>query len=190
MVTVSSIYTAPPEFHGRLAEEFGGRLRLRWSLQRSAWIIEQKIGAAALPPLRIDTGRDDQIQARDGYAPVLTIQPGDRMACEFCNLSVKVPVREIAEVPCPWCLAKGRDARFVCTYWPLDETLIDYLKSIDPARRGGREMRRRLLGASTANEQLIEQRDRAATAEREAVGRYYFPQMFQIPSVGWTAAKD
>lgn len=190
MITVSSVYSVPEEFERRLALEFSGRLRMRWSARKRAWLIEQKVGRAALPPIWFDATRDDHIQARDGYAGFFEIQPGDRMACHFCGGTLRVPVREVREVACNSCLSRGRDARFVCTYWPLDETLIDYIKSIDPERRGGKEMHQRLHQELAANDRMVAQKDKDATAYRDAVGRYYFPQMLQIQSVGWRRAAD
>lgn len=188
MVTSSPIYSVPEGFEEALRTLFQGRLRIRWSLQESAWIIEQRVGAAALPPIRVDPGRDDHIQARDGFAPVMTIEPGTRMACDFCGLTLDVPIREIREVPCEPCLYRGRDARFLCTYWPLDSTLLDHLRAIDPEVHGGREMKSRIMAALGANDQLVSKIDKGATDNREAAGRYYFPQMMGIQSVGWTPA--
>lgn len=189
MRTTSSIYTVPEHFLERLREVFGNRLRIRWSAQRRAWLIEHKLPpeAAPVPPLFFDAARDDHLQAADGYEGVMLIQPGDRMDCEFCHLPLKVPLKEIKEIGCRYCLERGRDARFMVCYWPLDETLIDHLKSIDPERQGAKETRKRLRDdVQVANEAHVVRAERRGEAERTAAGKYYFPYIFQIQSTGWT----
>lgn len=117
----------------------------------------------------------------------MLIQPGDRMDCEFCSLPLAVPHKQLQEIGCRYCLDRGRDARFMVCYWPLDETLLDHLRSIDPLRAGEREMRRRLRDeVQVANELVAAKAEKEGAAEREAVGKYYFPYMFQIQSTGWT----
>lgn len=125
----------PTHFHARMEEVFGGRLRLRWSVRHGCWFIEQKVGRAALKPIRIQEWDDSLIQARDGYALVMVIQPGTRMACPFCHLPIDVPLLETREAVCTHCTSKGRDAKFMTAYYPLGEVLIDHLKSWDPERQ-------------------------------------------------------
>lgn len=131
----------PAPFQLRLEEVFGSQLRLRWSVRYAAWFIEQKVGRAALPPLRIKEWDDSLICARDGYAPVMRVQPGTKMACPSCHLPLPVPVMESAEVRCRQCQLRNIDASVVTAYFPLGEKLIDHLRKclMDPAERIRRE---------------------------------------------------
>ncbi len=130
----------PSDFVEKLARDFGGRLRVRWSHQRSEYVIEEKVGRAALPPFRFAEIDDNYIRARDGYGFVLAVRPGDRMACPQCHLSIKVPVREFREVACEHCTWKGREARYQVCYWPLGDSLLEHLRKIDPLRDGPKRM--------------------------------------------------
>ena len=139
--------TAPAWVSRRIASEFGGRLRLRWSNRRQSWLIEQRVGHAAIlePPKRADgtydTDSDRYIQARDGYASVLAITVGDRIACPRCHLTIPVPVMEFGEARCEYCLARNVDSRWRASYWPIDsEAIIEHLRKLDPERGGVERM--------------------------------------------------
>lgn len=86
------------------------------------------------PPVRIDEGRDDLIQARDGYLGVMEITPGDRMPCPRCHYTLQVPVFETWDMRCPYCRLMGYQTRVVAGYWPLNDRLIEHLQKIDPLR--------------------------------------------------------
>src|SRR5687767_7794014 len=83
---------SPDRFQLRLEEVFGRRFRIRWSLRKGAWHIEQRVGRAALAPLRIAEWDDSLIRARDGYALVMEVRPGTTMPCPFCHGKVEVAV--------------------------------------------------------------------------------------------------
>jgi hypothetical protein len=128
----------PTPFTRRLKDEFGGRLRLRWSPRTAVWQLEEKVGRAALPPLRITEGDDSLVRARDGYAYVLSIAPGDRVPCPVCRTTLRLPHLTFHEVECPACKAEGRSGgRVRAAYFPLDgSALLSYLHKIDPLRGG------------------------------------------------------
>lgn len=175
----------PSDFVRRLDKLTGGRLRIRWSHKESEWHLEEKVGRAALPPIRVDEGRDDLIRARDGYRLVMIIRPGDRMPCPRCGATLKVPVLRVGEVVCRDCSAKrNRQVAFVASYWPLDgESLFDHLRKIDPLT-GGIERMMADIAANNARLKAAEERDLKNYGE--AVLRDGFTQIAQIPSVGYT----
>lgn len=179
---------APRGFRKRLQEHFGDRLRIRWSDREHEWLIEEKVGRAVLPPIRIEEGRDDLIRARDGYALVLAIRPGDRMPCYRCRTDLKVPVFKAAEVICPTCSARAnRRVALKAAYWPLGESLLEYLRKIDPLTGG----HQRLMAEMDRSNQALEAgRARDDQNYGEAVWRDHFTQVMQIPSVGYTGKEQ
>lgn len=138
------LYVVPTDFKQRFLKEFP-EYRIRWSLKDQRWMIEQRCGRGALPPLKIDPADDGLIRAKDGYWLVMAFQPGDRMACPgtvnfyprtFCNWTMKVATRKVKESVCGMCRFKGRDGRYMTSFWPFDETLIERLRETDPLRGG------------------------------------------------------
>jgi len=118
-------------FADRLQQEFGGRLRLRWSQLDHQWMLEEKVGRASLPARPGSEMNDQWIRARDGYALVLTIAPGDREGCKHCSQTIKLPVFDFAETACPACGKLTRSC-----HWPLNDMLMQHLRMIDPLRDG------------------------------------------------------
>ena len=170
-------------FQRRLDEEFHGRLRIRWSLQRHEYHIEQRVGRAVIPPLRIEEGRDDLIRARDGYDFLMAIRPGTRMPCPTCHLDVSVPIMEFRETACPHCAIKGRDGRITACYFPLGERLLDELRARDPLKGGPARMRAMM---DAANARLEATRDREFRNYNEDVVKDHFGNLFGIQQVGYT----
>lgn len=162
-------------------------LRVRWSDRRHAWQIEQQVGRAkALAPVREAEGRDDLIRARDGYAFVMEVAAGDRVPCRGCGFPVKLPHLETREVPCGYCRARGHDRTVVGGYWPLGESLLDYLRASNPFRstadRDAAE--RQARHADAANAALLRKEDARADQHREDV--LFDALLHTIPKVGYT----
>lgn len=170
---------APDAFIARLTSTFDGRLRIRWSDKERCFHIEQKVGRAVVAPIFIDSTRDDLIRARDGYHPVMTIQPGDRMPCPECNYTLSVPVRETMDIPCPYCKLKGRQTRVVAGYWPLGDALIDHLRKIDPLRGHSHELAEE---ADRHNDMLLRSQENAALAPGEAAASDAYNRIVGIES--------
>lgn len=126
----AELYRPPDWFLERLEREHDGQMRIRWSRARGEWLIEEKIGRAALPPRREDPLDDDFIRARDGYGYLMSVRPGTRMACPLCGLDMSVAVRRSAECVCEHCRRKGRRSRWVAGFWPLDESLLEHLRKL------------------------------------------------------------
>ena len=178
--------TPPSDFLRELARDCP-HLRVRWSLKRQTWQVEQQVGVAqALPPIRIDEGRDDLIRARDGYAFVMEVAPGDRVPCPKCGLTVKLPHLETREVPCTYCRGKGRDATVIGGYWPLGDALLQHLRRTNPFRPSSEgeavERMARESDAYNANVQRLE--EEAARQHGEDV--LFDALIHQIPKVGYT----
>lgn len=174
---------APQSFVDALERTFDGRLRIRWSAAERQFHIEQKVGRAVVPPVRIDEGRDDLIRARDGYHPVMTVTPGDRMRCPSCNYDLKVPVRDTHDIRCGYCQMMGRTTRVVAGYWPLDDSLIEHLRKIDPHRDAQKELAEE---ADQHNRLLLKAQEDAALAPAMAAFNDDYRRLVGIPMVGYT----
>lgn len=138
------LYVVPTEWKRRFLSEFPN-YRVRWSLKKGKWQVEQYYGAGALPPIVIDEADDTLVRARDGYWLVMEFSPGDRFPCpgiiekstnQRCGWALKAPMRKGAEVRCPMCRSKGRDGRTVGAYWPFDEFLLEHLRKHNPETWG------------------------------------------------------
>jgi hypothetical protein len=164
-----------------MEEIFRDRLRLRWSVRYAAWFIEEKVGRAALKPLRIKDWDDSLICARDGYRPVMMIQPGSRMACWNCHLPIPVPICETAEARCAYCISRNIEARYMTSYYPLGEVLIDHLRKIDPEAQAG-------LRDRIASEEAREERERRwveESASLESKEQLKDAFLDQLPTAGF-----
>jgi len=174
----------PQSFLDSFKAEFGDEYRFRWSFKTRSFHLEQKVGRAALSPSFIDAADDQSIRARDGYALVLTLQPGDRMPCPGgCGLDLKVPVFTFKAVTCPRCKWLGRDGSYPVGYFPFSESLMDYLKYLDP-KRGGQ---RRVVADADKRTRDAEE-DRMKNISRQGEGALYdaYNRIAGIESVGFT----
>lgn len=174
---------APTRFVELLRENFGDRLRVRWSQKAQEFQIEQKVGRAVLPPIRIEEGRDDLIRARDGYDYVMSIRAGDRMPCPKCHYKIPVPVRDTHHIACAYCKLKGRQTHVTAGFWPLDDSLIEHLRKIDPLRGAHRELTQ---AADLRNQARLKSAERDLSNHVEAVGSDHFNRLVGIPQVGYT----
>lgn len=175
---------APDTFVERLARDYDGRLRIRWSEKRSEWQIEQRVGRASLPPFRIDPYDDSHIRARDGFLFVCAIRPGTRMPCPTCGLTLKVPVFEFGEAICGYCkLQGGRKYRFRACYFPLSDMLLEHLRKIDPQNDGLRRIRDEANADAAAKERS---KDRKLGNEIEDVIKDNLNSLFDVAHVGYT----
>lgn len=177
----------PDVFKERLERAFDGRLRIRWSVKAREFRIEQQVGRAVVPPVRIEEDRDDLICARDGFDYVLSVRSGDRMPCPECEWTeLKVPVRGFVDIRCPYCASKGRQGRTVAGFWPLDDTLITHLQMIDPLRGASKEL---AAAADRRNEARLAQAERDFSNTIYAQGADHYNEMVGIPQFGYSTAK-
>jgi len=144
------LYVVPPDFQARFQSEFPG-YRIRWSLRKHCWQIEQPTGTrGALTPIRVSEEDDSMIRARDGYWLVMELQPGSRMPCPglvqvypriTCGYTIPVALRQSKESICPICRLQHRDGRTIAAYWPFDELFLEHLRYSDPLKDGTRRQR-------------------------------------------------
>ncbi len=180
--------TPPASFARQLASEFNGRLRVRWSIKRGEWHIEQQVerGKAMLPRV-INEADDAAVRYRDGYVFVLAVRNGTRMPCPRCGTELRVPIRQFGEVTCPTCQPISHQPHKVrACYWPLDDSLLEHLRRFDPHRDGYRRMLADLNSAEPARaaQEASWRRERHAQAVDD------FPQIFNIPQVGYTGREQ
>lgn len=131
------MYTPPESFVEKLEREFRGRLRIRWSQERHEWQIEQRIRRGLFPGVKPtkrgwDESSDRYIRHRDGVVHVLSVRTGTTMDCPRCRTEMKVPFMETHFVHCPLCKLRGFTNAWAVVHFPLGDSLIDYLKKIDP----------------------------------------------------------
>ena len=174
----------PINFEKQLNREFQNRFRIRWSKKREEFQIEQKISLSQVlePPLLSngtwDSWDDDYIRSRDGYWYVMSVRQGDRMPCQKCRTTMKVPILKTAESICPSCNKRHRAA-----FYPLDDLLIRHLKWIDPLTDGPKRVTRMAL---RKNRKAQLSRENTAYGEVESAASHNFNRLFDIQSVGYT----
>lgn len=179
---------APESFVEKLDREFRGRLRIRWSNSRQEWQIEQKVARGLFPGTKPskkgwDESSDAYVRHRDGYVHILSVRTGDRMPCPRCSTELKVPYLETHHVRCPMCQMRGFGSYVAALFMPLGDSLIDYLRKIDPenpiSERLVEDMERQNEALAAAREQ-----DAVNAGIAEAEQRYN--RIVGIPQVGYT----
>lgn len=172
----------PETFASRLDSAFDGRLRIRWSHADQVYHVEQKVARALInfPAALTD---DEATRLRDGYHFVMVVTTGDRMPCPACRTTLAVPLRQSALVSCPTCKQRGLEHRVQAAHYPLDDTLIDHLKSIDPLRGMSKALRAKVEAHNAA---LMAQQQRDVLDQLTSRANDDFAQIAGIPSVGYT----
>lgn len=176
------VYVVPPDFVHRFESEFP-QYRIRWSLKKKCWLIEQHCGRAALSPLRIDAHDDSLIRARDGFWLVMEIQPGDRMSCPRCGNIISVMTRKFGENRCENCIQHKRDGRVVAGFFPFCEGLLEHLRRTDPMRGATARLAKE---ADAQNQKILEMLRRKTSNTVEAGTKDAFNRIMGIQSVGYT----
>lgn len=182
------MFTPPASFVEKLESTFRGRLRVRWSLKRHAWLIEQKVARGLFPGTRPtrkgwDETNDKYVQHRDGYIEIMEVRTGTLMECPKCGTELKVPFGTTEVIRCPYCRLRGREPHIAAVHLPLGDQLIDYLKKLDPENPI----------SETLNEDLDRQNAALEAArEQDAVNagvagfEMDFRRVAGIPGVGYT----
>ena len=188
------LYVVPSGWRKQLLAEFPG-YRVRWSLKKACWQLEQPVGSGSLPPLRIDQHDDSLIRASDGYWLVMEFQPGDRMPCPgivqvyprlICGATLKVPHKVAKETICQACRKAGRDGRTIAVYWPFGEALLEHLRYSDPLRDGTRRQSR---SADATNAKIIRDGEWAASNALTSIDAVDYRWLSDIPAAGVTRRK-
>jgi hypothetical protein len=132
------VFYPPDSFTDKLESTFKGRLRCRWSRQRAAWLIEQKVRRGIFPgsdkgaKAGWDETSDRYVQHRDGVIEIMEVRTGTLMDCPRCKHEVKVPYGYTGQLVCKYCQLQGRRPNIVVAFIPLGDQLITYLLGIDP----------------------------------------------------------
>ena len=178
-----SLYRVPSNFQQRLEEEFGDRLRVRWSNEREEWHVEQKVrrGLAGFPQdSESNRFSDDLIRYADGYIWVMSIKQGSRFSCHKCHLPLTAPTREWKMVSCEHCRLKGYDHQRLAGHWPFDETLIEKLKELEKSIDD--------MGRKANQKNALLQKQQLRQARQDTIDAHLddFNRIVGIPSVGYT----
>lgn len=179
---------APESFEEKLDREFRRRLRIRWSYERNEWHIEQQIRRGLFPGTKPskrgwDETHDAYIRHRDGMIHVLSVRTGTLMNCPRCNCELKVPYMVTHLVTCPMCKLRGKQSHYAVVFFPLGDSLIDYLKKIDPENPLSERLADDL---DRQNEALAEVMERDALREGTAAMSDRYNRIVGIPQTGWT----
>lgn len=180
------MYHPPESFVEKLEREFRGRLRIRWSHERNEWHIEQKIRRGLFPgakPSKLgwDETSDAYIRHRDGVVHVMSVRTGTTMDCLKCGTELKVQYMETHFVGCPLCKLRGFNSTSAVVHFPLGDSLIDYLKKIDPENPISERLAEDL---DRQNELLAEVMERDALREGTAAAAERYNRLVGIPQVG------
>jgi len=179
------------EFVERLEREFSQKYRVRWSDARQEWHLEQRVrraiaeGFVEVDPRNREQWRlkhDAYIRARDGYVLVMQIKPGTRTHCTYCDQQMSVPLFHHATIKCEFCASRGRAVYQIAGFFPLGDTLIDYMKHID-GTTGGQQ---RVSDAVNRSNDLL-MRDLQANLRRpiEAATRERANRILGFPQFGY-----
>lgn len=167
--------SAPESFSRALAAQFNGRFRVRYSVKRHTWQIEEKCDVARLAPIEIDSADDDLIRAVDGFSFFAEVTQGTTCLCPRCGQDTFAIPRAFQATECSKCGKKS-----IRCFWPLDDSLLEHMRSTDP-NRGGYE---RLRKARDFNKQLSNARIDSSFRESRAVA--VDDARVDIPKVGHT----
>lgn len=178
------IYSVGSDFLREFRKEFP-EYRIRWSLKKHCWHIEQRCGRGALSPIHVDAMDDGLIRARDGYWLVMEIQPGDRMACPRCHSTINVPICKFGETRCTYCIVQRRDGRVTAGYMPCNSILLEHLRRTDPLRGATQRLAKE---ADVANQKRLDAAQRATSNAIEAASKDAFARLVGIPQFGYTGA--
>lgn len=179
---------APESFVEKLDREFRGRLRIRWSNERSAWLIEQRVRRGLFPgqkPTRKgwDESSDRYTQYRDGTIEVMEVRTGTLMDCRRCGSELKVPFMDTTAIRCNYCRMRGHDPSMAAVFIPLNDTLINHLKSIDPSNPISESL---ADDVDRANEFLDASRERDVMTYVEAGNRERYNRLVGNLQIGYT----
>lgn len=197
-ISPAGTYVVPAGFKQRFLSDFPD-YRIRWSLQHSKWLVEQKYDNP-LPATKYNPFNDEVIRERDGYWLVSAFQPGDRMACpawvykaggQRCGQTLYVPTRDTIEVVCSLCRRNGRDGRTIAGYWPFDECLLEVMRRTNPLSYGTQKIDGKLrvvasAAADSANAAFVKEGERQLSDVVTSSTIESFNRQVGIAQIGFT----
>ena len=111
----------------------------------------------------------------------MSVRTGTLMDCPRCGTELKVPYMETHLVSCPYCKLRGKNSTFAAVYFPLGDSLIDYLKTIDPENPASERLAEDL---DRQNEMLSAMMERDALRDGTAAAAERYNRLVGIPQVG------
>lgn len=123
----------PETFETLMNTRLGDGYRLRWSMEKKLWVIEQKIGRGVFEVYGHPES-DSTIRLRDGYALVLEFRSDPIFKCPSCGFHLRAPEMKIAEIRCGYCELTNERQIFYTGYYPLCDRLLEKLESTHPRR--------------------------------------------------------
>jgi hypothetical protein len=179
---------APESFVEKLESQFRGRLRVRFSQERKAWHIEQRVRRGLFPgfkPTKSRSGKvkwdesvDRYVQARDGVVLIMEVATGTNTDCPVCKKPLKVPYYTTSVVTCLFCKLQGKQSHTPLVYFPLNDDLLAYLRKIDPENPASARLAE---DQDRANEALEREQDARAWLATEAAFEDDYRRVAGIP---------
>lgn len=176
-------------FKDDLRIEFQGRLRVRWSGKQQSYLIQQRVGRNLIGNISRKTFKDsEKVQdLAEGYRTIMVVSPAEKTRCPECSTWLDVPNRTTAQIKCEFCKFKGRNVSFIAGYYPLNSSLIQHLKSIDPLRDGDKDMQKKL---DQHNEKLTSSMQKKISQDAEDYTSDNLNRLMGILSVGYSGMKN
>lgn len=173
----------PPEwFQETLHQESNGKFRIRWSVARDRWQIEEKAARARMADRPISITDDEKIREYDGYTLFAEVAPGSRIKCDRCQRWMKVEEQQFKTSRCGHCRKEHK-----AFYWELSDSLLQHMRKVDPDR-GGIERVFQEVDEKTRIRNRSNVRD--GRNYRESVGKDTFNFVHDIQSVGYTGPRS
>lgn len=118
----------------------------------------------------------------DGFDLFCEVSRGDRLPCPECGQTVKVQPLAFAESTCGRCRERNKEGRWPFGFFPLNDTLLQYLRMCDSTIT---DQRARVRQMDADNERLAQVTDSDYRARRQDILKEGLIHE-QIPKVGFT----
>lgn len=169
----------PPEwFSEALEKQSKGKFRIRWSVSRDRWQIEEKAARSRMYDRPVSILRDELIREYDGYTLFAEVCPGTKMKCDRCFRWVGVAQQKFKTTRCSHCRKEHK-----AFFWVLGESLLEHMRKVDPDTGG-------IDRVFEEVDQRTAMRDRSlrndGRNQNEAAGKDSFNFIHEIPTFGYT----
>ena len=122
----------------------------------------------------------------EGYLPIMTVSVSEKMRCPEDGYWLDVPNRETKQITCLACKLKGRTTKVTAGFYPLNSSLLNHLKAIDPLRNMDRDLAKEML---EANEKLTEIQQKELYNQADAYASDNLNRLMGIPVSSLSASK-
>jgi hypothetical protein len=174
-------------FKDELRIEFQDRLRIKWSGKSQAFLIQQRVGKNLIGSVpRAKLGLEKSMDLAEGYRTILSVAPSEHMKCPDCFTSISVPKLETKELKCLYCKLRGRSTKIVAGYYPLNSSLINHLKEIDPIRNLDRDL---IAEMNDRNEKIQEAQVKQLSKDAEDYSSDNINKLMGILQTGYSGMK-